>query len=222
MGWLFLSYELSNEISGYGGSEGIKVHQVRSMCCGDTSNNTEFSMPTHFGTHMDFPYHFSSSGKKSSEYIPENFIFEKVFSQHLDLRKRDERLISSQDLNEEYPSDTELLIIKTCFSHIRSEEEYWKNGPGFKPEVAATLKEKMPSLRAIAFDAISLTNFQNRELGRTAHKSFLLEKDLLIIEDVDLSKVGDKTHIKKVIISPLRLKNSDGAPVTIFAEIKDD
>ena len=119
---------------------------------------------------------------------------------------------------EKYPEATDLLIIKTFYGHFRGEASYWENGPGFLPEVASLLKKRMPFLRAIAFDSISLTNFQNREVGRAAHKAFLIDHDLLILEDLNLSGIDEKTRLKRVIVSPLRMKNADGAPVTIFAE----
>jgi arylformamidase len=217
MSWIFLSYEMSEELSGYGNGERIKIKKSKQMCCGDTSNNTDFWMPTHFGTHVDFPFHFSTDGKTASSYSADDFIFSEIHIQLLDLRGRENKLIGTQDLLEYYPPDSELLIIKTFYCHIREQEGYWENGPGFSPEVARLLKEKMPNLKAIAFDSISLTNFQNRELGRVAHKSFLKDYDLLIIEDVDLKQVDESTSFTEVIVSPLRMKNADGAPVTIMA-----
>ncbi len=222
MSWIFLSYEMSENLSGYGGGERIKIKKARQMCCGDTSNNTEFGMPTHFGTHMDFPFHFSTKGKTASEYSAADFVFQHIFIQELDLRDRSDKLINAQDLLPTYPSDTDLLIIKTFYSHLRDEEDYWKNGPGFSPEVAPALKLSMPKLKAIAFDSISLTNFQNRELGRIAHKAFLMEQNLLIIEDLNLKEVNQKNKFKQIIVSPLRMKDADGAPVTILAEREDD
>jgi len=217
MSWMFLSYQLSEALSGYGGKDTISIKQSRSMCCGDTSNNTEFSMPTHFGTHMDFPFHFSMDGKKGSSYKADDFVFKHPCIQRLDLRDREDKLIGVQDLLPVYPAETDILIIQTFYSHLRDKEDYWKNGPGFRPEVAKELKKRMPNLRAIAFDSISLTNFQNRELGRVAHKAFLIESDILIIEDVNLHGISESTELELVIVSPLRIKEADGAPVTIIA-----
>jgi kynurenine formamidase len=217
---IFLSYELTDSLSGYGDGARIKIEKSRQMCCGDTSNNTEFFMPTHFGTHMDYPFHFSMEGKTGSSYDADSFIFEKIAFQELDLRSRENKMICPEDIDSSLPVDSEILLIKTFYSDIRDEEDYWKNGPGFQPETASKLKEIMPNLKAIAFDSISLTNFQNRELGRVAHKAFLMENDLLIIEDVNLCKVNGATVFKELIIAPLRFKNADGAPVTIIAKVE--
>jgi len=219
MSWIFLSYELSDEISGYGDGDRIKIKKSREICCGDSSNNTEFWMPTHFGTHMDFPFHFSQAGKSQSGYKADQFIFKNIFIQFLDLKEREDKLMGAEDFNQNYPADIDILIIKTYYSDLRSQEIYWKNNPGFQPSAAKKIKEKMPQLKAIAFDSISLTNFQNRELGRIAHKAFLMEQDILVIEDVNLSQINQTTKIAELIVSPLRMVNADGAPVTIFAKV---
>lgn len=220
MNYLFLSYELSDKISGYGNGDQIKIEKARQMCCGDTSNNTEFWMPTHFGTHMDYPFHFSMEGKTGSDYSAKQFIFDKVALQELDLRERELKLIQPEDIEDLGKSDSELLIVKTFYSEQRNDDSYWENGPGFAPETAKRLKQVYPSLKAIAFDSISLTNFQNRPLGRIAHKAFLMEEDLLIIEDLDLRQVNLNTKFNEVIIAPLRMENADGAPVTIIAKVE--
>lgn len=216
----FLSYELTEELSSYGGGKGIQIKQERQMCCGDTSNNTSFWMPTHHGTHVDFPFHFSDEGKAGSAYSAGDFIYDSIEVAHLDLRERDVPLIEADDiLAAKNPSAT-ALILKTYFCEIRESQRYWENGPGFQPEVAKKLKANWPNLQLIGFDGISLTNFQNRPLGRVAHKAFLMENDLLILEDMDLKEVSAHTLIRQMVMAPLRMKNADGAPVTVFAELE--
>jgi arylformamidase len=218
---IFLSYELSDELSGYGGGDRIEIKTERDMCCGDTSNNTSFWMPTHYGTHLDFPFHFSSEGKTGSVYSAEDFVFDSVELIELDLREREVPLIGPEDLPAPLNPEATAVIIKTFFCELRPEDRYYSNGPGFQTESAAALKEKWPDSKLIGFDSISLTNFQNRPLGRVAHKAFLIENDLLILEDMDLRQVSESTKIDNLIVAPLRMKNADGAPVTVFAQLKN-
>ena len=42
---------------------------------------------------------------------------------------------------------------------------------------------------------------------------------ILIVEDMDLSKVSKDTIFKIVYVAPLRITKSDGGPVTIIAEV---
>jgi kynurenine formamidase len=58
-------------------------------------------------------------------------------------------------------------------------------------------------------------------MGRIAHKNFLADQDILIIEEVDLRKVDKTSQFNQVIIACLQLENADGAPCTIFANIDE-
>ncbi len=222
MSWEFLSYELSENLSGYGNGDRIKISKVRQMCCGDTSNNTEFSMPTHFGTHLDFPFHFDKEGATASEYKSEDFIFKSVLFYDYPLLARENKLFEPSDFDLEENFEIEAIIIKSHYCEYRETEKYWKNGPGFNKGVATHLKKIFPNLRLIGFDSISLTNFQNRELGRVVHKEFLKDHKILILEDLDLTGLNEKSKISEMIVSPIRLKDGDGAPATVFAKVDHD
>ncbi len=224
MKWKYLSYPLNSDAFGYGDGKRFKIDFVRSMCCGDTSNNSEFSMPTHYGTHLDYPFHFSDSGAKSNQYQAQDFIFNRVSMVDLSEKDRIEDLIIK---NEHLPlaeidPKTDFLIIKTGFCHKRFTETYWKYGYGFHPETAAHIKSHLPLVKAIGFDLISLNSYQHRPLGREAHKAFLIEQDILIVEELDLRTVSAKDKINTLIVAPLLLDNADGAPCTIFTEIADE
>ncbi len=218
---LNLTYPLNDKAFGYGNGDRLNLVKARNMCCGDTSNNSVINMPTHYGTHIDYPFHFSEEGKNSSDYSIENFIFDKVKCIEIDENEVDDYLIRNNNFNIEGDLETELLFIKTGFCDKRNTNEYWEFGFGFHRETARFLKNKYPNLKAIAFDLISLNSYQNRAEGRIAHKEFLTVNDVLIVEEVDLRKVNSKTIFNNVIIAPLQLEDADGAPVTIIARINE-
>ncbi|HRN41202.1 MAG TPA: cyclase family protein [Vicingus sp.] len=218
---IFLSYQLNDKAFGYANGNRFNLKKVRSICCGDTSNNSSFEMPTHFGTHIDYPYHFDEKGKNSSDYLAQDFVFSKIACISIEETIIDDYLIKNNHLNlSKIPSETELLFIKTGFCYKRLLPEYWEFGYGFHPETAAFLKQKLPNLKAVAFDLISLNSYQHRELGRIAHKEFLSTQNILIIEEVNLQEITEKTIFNEVIIAPLLLEKADGAPVTIIAKIQ--
>jgi len=221
MSWIYLSYPLNNKAFGYGNGDRFEIKQIRNICCGDSSNNSEFKMPTHYGTHIDFPFHFNEKGKTSSAYQASDFIFSNI--EIIEVSNIvDDYLIKNNNLNIDFiDKHIDFLIIKTGFCSKRNKNEYWEKGYGFHPETASFLKINFPNLKAIGFDLISLNSYQNRPIGREAHKAFLIEKDILIIEELDLRKVNNKTKIKQLIVAPLLLENADGAPCTIFANIND-
>jgi arylformamidase len=219
--WIFLSYPLNDKAFGYGNGERFKLNRLTDISKGNTSNNTSFQMPTHYATHIDFPFHFSMDGKKSTEYKANEFIFNKPSIIEINANEVNDYLISNKDLLQvkQLPKNTDLLIVKSGFCNKRYTEDYWKNGLGFHKETASFLSEQLPNLRAVAFDLISLNSYQNREHGREAHKEFLSKHNILIVEEMDLTQVSSQTKFKQVIISPLMLEEADGAPVTVFAEI---
>jgi arylformamidase len=220
--WVFLSYELSNELSGYGNGPRIAISLTNDQNKGDTSNNSLISLPSHFGTHIDFPFHFDSEGKSGSEYKADQFVFNSV--EYIDLSMivpenylYEVKHFESFDMPENEACD--LLLINTGFHKYRYEDRYWKEGNGFGLGTAALLKKKYPNLRAIAFDLISLNSYQQRSIGRAAHKEFLVIHDILIIEDVDLKTITGKPKFETIIVSPLKFNRADGTPVTILAKI---
>lgn len=222
--WTFLSYPLSQHLSGYGDGERIVIRKSKSIINGDSSNNTDISMSLHFGTHIDFPNHFSEKGKMVDSYEPSFFIFNEISLISIEtLPVIDDFLIKPDHISKliRHCSDqTDLLLIKTGFVTKRNLKEYWENGYGFGLGIAKLLRKRFPNLRAIGFDLISLNSYQQREVGRKSHKEFLIDYNILIIEDMNLSPISECTKFNKVIVSPLIVMNSEGAPVTVFANIK--
>lgn len=224
MSWKFLSYPLNDKAFGYGNGERFKLNAVRSICCGDTSNNSAFSMPSHYGTHIDFPFHFSDQGKKSSEFEASELIYNQVgvcvLKPAVEVK---DFLIRNENLALDHlEKNTELLIVKTGFCEKRYTDEYWERGYGFHKETAAFLKTKFPYLRCMVFDLISLNSYQNRPAGREAHLEFLMTQNILIVEDADLNSIHANTKINQVFIAPLHIENADGAPCTILADIHEN
>lgn len=220
--WIFLSYELSPDLSNYGNSAGIEIDSVRSMERGDTSNNSFLRLPSHTGTHIDYPFHFYKEGKTGSDYLAGNFIFPKVGVLDISGIEPEHYLITPECLSgKALEGDYDFLIIKTGFCHYRNEEKYWKYNWGWAPQTADFFRQKYPSLKAVGFDLISLSSYQQREVGRVAHKAFLEKNNILIVEDLDLSAINKHTKIGQLIVAPLRFAEADGAPVTILAQISE-
>lgn len=219
--YIFLSYPLSSQLSAYGNGKRIKVDRIREIENGDSSNNTELYLPTHFGTHIDFPYHFSNHGKKSNDYDANFFICNTV--QIVDISEKiiNDDIIRIDHFKEaDFNSANELLLLYTGFCNKRYLDEYWNSNPAFHPELVPFFRKKMPNLRMIGFDSISLTGWKHRKLGKDAHRAFLIENDILIIEDMDLKQIDLLSRISKITVSPLRVSNIEGAPVTVIAEIE--
>ncbi len=213
---IYLSYFMDDNTPLYGGEYGVKMKSLRSIENGDTANTKELNFCNHSGTHIDFPNHFSVNGKVVENYDAEFWIFDHPYfvevntveSQIIDLSLEDVNLI---------PQNVDFLIIKTGFSKYRSKEKYWNANPGIAPELAEKLKSRCKNLRVLGMDIISLTSFQNRPLGRISHNKFLIENEILIVEDMYLDKLINQPN--RIYCFPILRSGLDGSPVTIIAEL---
>lgn len=217
MNILLLSHALNNTTPGYGGSQGFQKSTASSISEGRSSNSENWQLSNHSGTHIDCPYHFANEGKKITDYEAKDWFFSKPFL--LDYSAKQDEIINLQDAKHSIPKDTDFLIIKTGFEEFRNQDLYWKHNPGLSPELGKWLRENIPSLKIVGFDFISLTGFQNREIGRVSHREFLAPSNnhdgLRVVEDMRLANV--KNDLNQIIVSPLFVEKSDGSPVTIWA-----
>lgn len=206
---VYLSYFIKESTPVYGGlKETISIEQSSSILNGSTSNNLKITIPNHIGTHIDFPFHFNNSGKKSSDYSAVFWIFNKVGFLECSIEDVPEMIkILSGDI--------ELLILKTGFGKHRGSDMYWSSQPVIPAKFARLFRDVFPKLRVFGFDLISLTSKLDRSEGREAHIAFLITYDILILEDMDISQLHNAPE--KVIISPWQIDAADGVPCTVIS-----
>jgi arylformamidase len=206
---VFLSYYFDQKTPVYGGkNDVISFDQIKLIENGDTTNECVINLPNHSGTHIDFPRHFSKYGKTCSDYSTEFWLFHKVGFLSCSIEELPNKI-------KELPSDIEILILKTGFGIERGNEKYWQSQPVIPAYFGKVLRLSFPYLRVFGFDLISLTSKLDRCEGKKAHESFLIENDILILEDMNLTEISEKP--KKIIISPLLIKDADGSPCTVIA-----
>jgi arylformamidase len=206
---IYLSHFIETSTPVYGGAENtIKIYPERSIEKGDTSNNLSVQFPLHIGTHIDFPYHFSKDGKKCHDYPASFWIFNKIGFLNCLIDDVENKL-------DELPMDLEILILKTDFGNNRNEAMYWKEQPIIPAYFAELFKNKFPNIRVFGFDLISLTSKLDREEGKKAHINFLINNDILVLEDMNLSKLY--TTPEHIYIAPLQIHSADGVPCNIIA-----
>lgn len=216
---IFLSHFLDEHTPGYGGVKSFDQSHVSEISKGATSNSQKWVLSNHVGTHIDLPSHFDDSGPRLEEFQASDWIMNRPYLLKISVV---EDMIIEHDLGfDSIPADCDMLIIKTEFQKKRGEPAYWSNGPGMSPEAAKWLRKNRPKIRVLGFDFISITSFQNRPLGRIAHKEFLsVDREgspLRVIEDMNLADLSISPA--KVIIAPILVRTADGAPVTVIAEL---
>ncbi len=218
--WIYLSYMLDDKTPVYGNGKTFSYKAERCMEKGDACNTAYLSFPNHIGTHIDFPRHFVSNGKRLRDYPASFWYFRNVYLIYIP-GVEPGRIIGTEDLKaSSIPKDTELLLVKTGFGSLRQERMYWESNPAFSPELAGALREHCPVLRVMGFDSISLSSWLDRSLGRKAHRAFLdHSRPILPLEDMNLAAVDETTVFRQVVVSPLSVAEADGSPCTVLAEV---
>ncbi len=218
---IYLSYILDGNTPTYGNRSRFVCQKKSDISKGDVANDSSIETTVHIGTHLDMPYHFYENGQTIEDFDIEYFSSDKIL--YIDFIP--DGLIIKSDLVDILDpvadkSTYEFLIIKTGICHRRDNEAFGVENYGFHPSIADYLKKAFPNIRIIGFDSISVSSFQDRMLGREAHRAFLDPKHpLLILEDMDLRTLDKNSFIHKMDIVPLRIAKCDGLPCTVLAEV---
>ncbi len=219
--YLLLSYPLTERTPLYGDTPAVNFTPLKEIRKNDSCNTTYVSFCTHSGTHIDAPLHFSQNDRSVTDFSIQEYIFEKPLL--IDCPKDPGTLITKENILpwEFQLLDCDLLLIRTGFSKFRGQDIYRTHNPGLSPCLAEHVVANCPNVRAIGLDSISVSSFQQRQIGRQTHQILLSQKDkkrsLLIIEDMKLP--DDAKVFKKVFVIPTLLDGLDGAPTTVFAEL---
>lgn len=219
---LYLSYTLDKNTPTYGNRNKFVCEKKSDISKGDVANDSSIETTVHIGTHIDMPYHFFEHGQTIEDFDIDYFSSSNIL--YIDMIP--ENIIIKEDLIKlldevEDKVLYEFLIIKTGICNKRNEEVFWKSNYGFDPSLADYIREEFPNIRIIGFDSISVSSFEDRMLGREAHRAFLdPQKPLLILEDMDLRELNKHSKIEKMDIVPLRIAKCDGLPCTILAEVE--
>jgi len=217
----YLSYKLTPIIPVYGESrKSLFFRRIKSIDLGDSCSTRWIGFENHWGTHVDCPSHFFRKGKTVAEYKADFWVFRKP--QIIRIKALPSQIINIKDLKDNIDPKTDLLIIKSGWGKFRGQQKYSCQNPGISPKVGLWLRKKYPKLRVIGFDWISLSSFQNRQLGREAHRAFLDPNGqghpILIIEDMLLP--ADIKRLKSVFVAPFRIEAIDSSPCTIIGILR--
>lgn len=151
---------------------------------------------THFGTHIDAPYHMLAKGKKLDQFPIDTFIGEGIVLT-LD-QSPDLHLIKEDD------------IVMFYTGHIKKigTKQFFEKNPTIPLPLAQRLVER--KVRIVGIDSFTTDN-----APFYVHK-FLFQKDILIVENlVNLEPLISKRC--EFIIAPLNITNADGAPCRVMA-----
>ena len=212
---LLLSHSLSSSTPEYANKETLNIHSICDIQKGDTCNKMGLSLDLHTGSHIDFPKHFCENGASIDD--TDNYgIYYFLKWKLIDLNVKPKSLIKDfEHSKSESDNQVTLVLFRTGWESRRIDKRiYALDGPGLHAGLANKLIERYPNLVAVGFDFISLTSYSHREHGRIAHKEFLCNSNLVILEDLKLANFNEVDGEIQVV--PWQIKNADGAPVTVI------
>lgn len=221
--YISLSHWINETTPTYGDQGGFTRTSFSSIKEGRTSNSEKWQLNNHLGTHIDFPRHFDNKGLSSSDYNNPFFIYDQVGIIVLEKAVLPNHIITVEDIIDKVklvPKSTEILLLKTNFEQYRGQDIYWEQNPGYEESLAFLFREHFTNLRAFGFDSISLSSLNDRSMGKKAHQAFLKHNEpILIIEDMSLTKVTEKTDAQKLFVILFPISNTDGTPVNCFLSL---
>jgi kynurenine formamidase len=195
------------------------ISRERELDAGHSCNASHLALSAHAGTHVDAPRHFLAAGRGLDAYDPATWIFE--CPQVVPCPVDQPRLIGPEDIGplQDLPQATDLVLLHTGFGRLRHMPRYWQAAPGLAPALAEALQTRLPHLRAVGMDLISVSSLVHRDAGRTAHREFL-SRGILLIEDMDLNPLRGEGRLVQVVALPLRYTAADGAPCTVIGRLQ--
>lgn len=222
---ILLSYTIDKNTPFYIGTTKPTITPNDQISMGADYNTYIITIGNHCGTHIDAPRHFIPTGRKISDYGIQELTFNNPLI--LDCPKGKEELIKIEDVSGIELEGKDCLFFRTGFGKYRKNDPdtYLTYNPGIAPEVIPWIRENFKSIRCLGIDCVSITSYQQEELGKISHiAAFKEEKNLgdplLLIEDMNLDIVSRKDQLNDVIVLPWQIREIDSAPCTVVANIK--
>lgn len=199
--YIDLTLELSERIPTFPGGPKPEITQLATIEQ-DGTNERRLSFNSHFSTHMDAPFHMLESGKKLDEYPIDSFIGR---AKVIDVR-------GMAVIQAEHIGDLEGCPIALLWTEHNAkifEPGYFENNPVFSIGAAEELIRQRVTI-------VGLDSFTPDNAPYTVHK-LLFQHDIRILEN--LTNLKNVFPACQLFIAPLNLKDADGAPCRVFAEV---
>lgn len=164
---------------------------------------SKITFGSHTGTHIDAPRHISESSMSIDQIPLKIFIGSCRVIDCTDSNMS----ISAEDLRQKNIQKGERILLKTTNSN-RGFQSFYEDYIFVSSEAAAYLSNLQVSL--VGIDYLSIK--QKGSPDNTPH-THLLNKNIPIIEGIDLSKVSEGEYI--LIALPLRFTGIDGSPARV-------
>lgn len=206
-----LTHTISVDMPVYPGTERPKL-EVTSTYEKTGFKETLLTMYSHTGTHMDSPAHLFANRTTLDSFSAEQFLGKGLVINCSDLQEGERITMRYIDCVKEKADEAEFILFYTGWDNKWGTSSYFGQYPYITEEIAEYLinsKKKGVGLDVIGIDPISDTTL-------TIHRKIFSETDIVIIENLTrLGEIGNELFTFCAL--PLKLENSDGAPIRAIA-----
>jgi arylformamidase len=219
-----LSHPLAVDTPTYPNTPGVTFQAMERTADGANSNWLVVTTQNHAATHVDGPFHFNPSGRRITEIDPGEFFFRHVVL--IDIPKSDDEVITGKDFagHEKEIEGSDMVLVRTGYGarwRAADPVRYSNHSPGFHSSAGLYLKERHPSVRAVAMDFLSAACQAFVDEGIEFHRIMLGSKRtdpyVFLIEDARIDADLKPEDLGLVVMAPLLLQDQDGGQVTMLA-----
>jgi arylformamidase len=197
---------VSENVPIYEGDPRVSVDSVSRLADGDSANVSRLCCGLHTGTHVDAPNHFIDGTRRVDDLDLEKLIGRCVV---VEIEEAVDAIESFHLPELDYDSGVERILFKTKNSAFWNEpEKGFRTDFTYITEAAArTLAEG--GVRLVGIDYLSVEKFGSTDF---ATHMILLEKEIVILEGLDLRAVPPGEY--ELLCLPLKYRGGegDGAP----------
>jgi len=201
-----VSVQLSNDLPAWPSGPRIRLESTPHLSRDKsyTIHETFIQISSHMGTHIDAPYHFVENGKRLNEIPLERLVGKATVAEISGVRS-----ISKRELLPLKWEGVERVLFKTENSKHWHDGSFYEEFVYLEPEGARFLVER--GIQLVGIDYLSIEKFRAEK--HLTHFT-LLEKDVVIIEGLDLSHVAPGEY--SMVALPLNLLGTDGGPTRVI------
>lgn len=206
-----LTYTIKEEMTVFPGTEMPKLITT-SNYEKDGFRETSISIYSHVGTHMDPPAHIYPDRTTLDEFPASQFIGKGLVIDCRDLNEGEDITIDCILKYGKKAEKVDFLLFNTGWDKYWGTDKYFGDYPCVNDDVLDYVLNG--NYKGIGFDTIGIDPVSDENLSR--HKKLFKDKDIVNIENLkNLELCGDE--IFNFSCCPLKVENSDGAPVRAVA-----
>ena len=188
------------------------VHEITAVIGekGSVCNLSAMHISTHFGTHVDAPFHFIPDGTTVDKLDVDLLVGSCVVAEAMDA----DPLVMPADLEGQVADGTTRVLIKTINSErYLHDQVFHKEFVALSAEAVEWLLAK--GVRLIGIDYYSIAPYSN---PMPVHRLFLGRGDTVALEAVDLSKANAGTY--DIICLPFPARDASGSPAWLLLRLR--